>query len=279
MKHIEFLFVSVFAVAGFFAVAPEQAFARHTNNCSSNRCVTCADPYGNTSYENWGDGKLATLKIACANSRSLNGGHIAHSRIKAPDPLQFHQSLTLFYDNNLNIAHPWATAPEMNSGGSGEAFDYLLLRLIDYGFYKDFTVDFPTSYDSKIASAVTDLRKALGLGRRSSATTTTTAFTIATRNDFIKFIHNLLAASWTAGEKTEKFDIVWADGRVSLFTVDLRFSIPSTAFNNIPTPSNTPTFIRKDTDRKVYQWDSVPKKWNLTPVEFPTPKTTLAQPH
>lgn len=276
-RAIKYFFVPFFTIAVFFGVASRQAYAKPVNNCETNRCVLCIGWYSHATLEDWPAGAtLATLQMICATA--VSGGRPSpRIGLTSPDPSQFQKSFTRFSDNNLNIAHPWATAPEMNLGASGKAFDYLLPSLIDYGFYKDFTAEFPTSYDSKMASAVTDLQKALGLGRGNSAITNTAAsgiFTIATRDHFKKFILDLLAAYRTAGKRIEKFDIVWADGRVSLFTEDLGFSIPSTAFYNIPTPSSIPTFIRKDTDRKVYEWDSVTKKWNLSIFEFPTPKST-----
>lgn len=192
-------------------------------------------------------------------------------RLKAPEPLQFHEYFLNFYDDNLNIAHPWSQVGEMNTGTSGVSFNSLVNRLVDFGFYTDSAgVPLATSYNTKIVSVVADLQKALGFGQNASG-----VFTTATRDSFKAFVLDLLAANFNSGDNVVKFDIVWADGRVSLFNVAQRFSTPSTAFLNIPAPSTIPTFIRKDIDGKVYKWDRSTKKWNLVTTAFPISSTIV----
>lgn len=199
-------------------------------------------------------------KSACVNAR-----------VQYPNgPQSLSDLMTIFYDENLNIAHPWMQTGDMTTGASGVAFDYLVQRLIDYGFItSDQFAEFdssgaPKTYNSLVTLAVTDLQKALRLNK------TNGVFNVATRDAFGKFILDLLAADYSSGEKISNFAIIWPDGRLQTFNSDQRiaFSVSTITYDSVPAPSSVPIFIRKDTDGKVYQWNSSTKKWDLSIYVF-----------
>lgn len=258
------LFVSFVSVPQKVTAYPGQGLYKHCDNGS-------------------GKQKLIDISVGCGpgwyNCSSCCGpsGEKRSCRDINPITLTYSNVLLTFYDNSLNVAHSWATAPEMKTGSSGVAFDQLVSRLIDFNFITQATLyasptGVPVSYDATVTSAVTDLQKAFKITTKKFGT-----FSVATRDAFSKFILDLLAADFAAGDKVQKFLTVYPDGRISWFDPASIFT-PLISPSTKMTPATVPVFFRQDTDGKVYTWDSQAKKWvsstTILPVSPIAPSTT-----